>query len=89
MRDNPKDNELKNIETVLTDHDECYCGGGSATPHRAGVAGCYLEKCPDNEAYKYEPPNVLRLKGIGRLHSGEWVRLKSHGNNSMIQDVEW
>ena len=89
MQDNPKDNELKNSETVLTDHAECYCGGGAATPHRAGVVGCYTEKCPDKEACKYESPEAARSNGIGRLRSGEWTRLKSHSNNSMMQDTDW
>lgn len=88
MKDNPKDNELKNVKTVTTKHVECYCGGGAKVPHKAGVVGCYREYCPDDEVPKVNS-FTLRSRGYGKLKSGEWTRLKRSESNSTMVDIEW
>jgi len=88
MKENAKDNELKNKETKLTIYEECYCGGGAETPHRAGVIGCYRELCPDSEVPKVDI-YTLQARGYGQLASGEWTKLKSGESNSVMVDTEW
>ena len=88
MIDNPKDENLKNIQTVLTKHAECSCGGGAKTPHRAGIVGCYREFCPDKDVPEVND-FTLQTRGYGQLKSGEWTRLKSGESNSPMVDTEW
>ena len=88
MKDNPKDKELKNIETEMTRYPECYCGGGAKTPHKAGVVGCYRELCHDSEVPKVNDLTLL-ARGYGKLKSGEWTRLKGGESNSAMVDIEW